>query len=328
MKEKKGVDVAIVIGMLLVFVIPALIALATIREPRLPVVVPQDPAHNPSPYGYTWSLGVYVVPVVVLGWWVFSMHRGAVEKKALWITVGLLIPAWTLLDVTLGLTFFKFPNTGASVGSFWGYTFDAGWKRIIPLEEIVFYTAGFISILLVYIWADEYWLSAYRKPRPTSSAEAKKLISFHPESAIFGVLLFGAVWAFKAWGPHPYHDGFPGYFLFMLLATILPSMMLFDIASPFINWRALTLAGFYIISTSLFWEASLALPYGWWDYQPRQMMGIFIGAWTNLPIEAATLWVFAAWTNIIVYESIHTFLRMDRRDVVDVLSAKPELPRL
>jgi hypothetical protein len=322
MKDRRGSDVAVVIGILMAFAIPATIALMAIKTPRLPVAIPAYPAQNPSPYGYTWSLVIYVLPVAVLGWWVLSMHRGKIEKKAFWLTVGALIPLWTLLDVFLGLTFFRFPNRGASVGRFWGYTFDSGWQQAIPLEEIVFYTAGFISILLVYIWADEYWLSAYRKPRPATSAEARKLVSFHPASALVGIVLFAIVWLYKAYGPHAYHAGFPGYFLFMLLATILPSIVFFKVASPFINWRALTLAGFFLISTSLFWEATLAIPYGWWDYNRSQMMGILIGAWTDMPLEAALLWAFAAWTNVIVYESIHTFVRMDRKDVVDVLSMK------
>ena len=38
-------------------------------------------------------------------------------------------------------------------------------------------------------------------------------------------------------------------------------------------------------------EATLAVPYGWWDYQQKQMMGLFIGAWAGLPIEAVVVWI-------------------------------------
>ena len=34
------------------------------------------------------------------------------------------------------------------------------------------------------------------------------------------------------------------------------------------------------------WEAMLALPYGWWDYQYPSLMGKFIATWSSLPIEA------------------------------------------
>ena len=35
------------------------------------------------------------------------------------------------------------------------------FRAHIPLEEFVFYTLGFIAILQVYIWCDEYWLKRY-----------------------------------------------------------------------------------------------------------------------------------------------------------------------
>ncbi len=50
------------------------------------------------------------------------------------------------------------------------------------------------------------------------------------------------------------------------------------------------------------WEATLALPYGWWDYNHNQMVGVFITPWSSLPIEAVVLWVAATWSNIAIYE--------------------------
>jgi len=38
-------------------------------------------------------------------------------------------------------------------------------------------------------------------------------------------------------------------------------------------------------------SATLAVPYGWWGYQQKQMMGLFIGAWAGLPIEAVVVWI-------------------------------------
>ena len=312
-------EVKVLIGMALVLAIPTALTLMSITEPRLPVVIPADPLRNPSPHGYTWSLLLFVVPDIVLGWWVLAMHRGRREKMAFWLTVGILVPVWCLLDVFLGLTFFKFPNHGASVGSFWGYTFDRGWQQAIPVEEIGFYVFGFIAMLLVYIWSDEYLLLAYSPPRPATPAGIRRMISFHPQSLLTGVVLFGLAWLYKAYGPHAYHAGIPGYFLFIVLATIVPSLMFYRVAKPFINWRAVMITLFFILFVSLLWEAAIGVPYQWWDYHRDQMIGVFVGAFTGLPIEAVVVWAFATWTTVIIYETIHTFLRMDRKDVMDLL---------
>ncbi|MGA7339337.1 MAG: hypothetical protein WBX18_01980, partial [Terracidiphilus sp.] len=71
---------------------------------------------------------------------------------------------------------------------------------------------------------------------------------------------------------------------------------------PFINWRALSLTLFMILLISLFWEATLAVPYGWWGYEPQQMLGLFIGAWAGLPLEAVLVWISVTYTTTIVYE--------------------------
>ena len=313
-------NVRVLLGMALVIVIPALITLATIREPRLPVVIPTDPALSPSPYGYTWSLLLFVVPSVVIGAWVLAMRRGAPEKRAFWLSVGILLPLWLCLDIFFGLTFFTFPNTGASIAHFWGYQFGAGWRQLIPVEEIAFYAFGFIAMLLVYIWGDAYFLAAYSSTRATTPEETRRLVSFHPRSALVGVVLIAMAFAYKRWGPHAYHDGIPGYFIFLTLGSILPSVMFYRIARPFINFRALALTGFFMGLVSLFWEAAIGIPYQWWDYRRDQMVGIFIGPLTGLPIEEVILWVSAAWCTVIVYETIHVFLRMNRRDLIAVLT--------
>jgi hypothetical protein len=55
---------------------------------------------------------------------------------------------------------------------------------------------------------------------------------------------------------------------------------------------------------SLLWEATLALPYQWWGYQPERMVGLFIGAWAGLPIEAVCVWVAVTYTTVIVFEVV------------------------
>jgi hypothetical protein len=94
----------------------------------------------------------------------------------------------------------------------------------------------------------------------------------------------------------------------MLLACILPSLMFYRLARDSINWRAFSFGFLYILFVSVFWEAAVGVPYQWWDYHRSQMMGIFIGAFTGLPVEAVILWVFSSWTTVIVYRTVHLLL--------------------
>ncbi len=301
-------EIQVVIALILAVAIPFAATLATIKTGRPPIEIPADPAANPSPYGYTWSLLLYLIPDLLLGSWVLAMHRGPREKKAFWVTVGLLIPLWCLLDVFFGLTFFKYPNLGASVGTFWGYTFDRGWAKEIPLEEIAFYALGFIGMILVYIWGDEYFFAAYKKPEPKERCTMRQLLKPHVGTAIVGVVLAAAAIGYKKLGPHDYHEGIPGYFLFMLACCILPSLFCYRIAFPRINWRAFSFGFFFMLFISLFWEGAVGVPYQWWDYNRGQMMGIFIPALTGLPFEAVLLWFCASWTNTLVYVTIRSLL--------------------
>jgi hypothetical protein len=97
-------------------------------------------------------------------------------------------------------------------------------------------------------------------------------------------------------------DGFPGYFTFLAVGALGPSAMLLPTARPVVNWRAFSLTFFIILLTSALWEATLAVPYGWWGYQRQQMMGLRVTAWAGLPIEAVTVWMVVTFTTVVVYE--------------------------
>jgi hypothetical protein len=55
------------------------------------------------------------------------------------------------------------------------------------------------------------------------------------------------------------------------------------------------------------WEATLGVPYGWWSYNERMMIGIFIDGWTDLPLEAVFVWLAVTYTSVIVYETIKVY---------------------
>src|ERR1022692_5055578 len=57
----------------------------------------------------------------------------------------------------------------------------------------------------------------------SSDLRFRDLFSFHLRSAIFGVIIFALGWLYKKFGPHPWHEGFPGYFFFLTSLPITSS---------------------------------------------------------------------------------------------------------
>jgi len=172
----------------------------------------------------------------------------------------------------------------------------------VPLEEYIFYFTGFIAILLIYVWLDEYWLVAYNVPDYRgASRQIDRLLKFHPSSLLVGLVLIGAAILYKKLRS-PIPEGFPSYFTVLVIGGLVPSFSFFPTARRFINWRAFSLTIFMILLISMFWEATLAVPYCWWGYQQKQMMGLFIGAWSGLPIEAVVVWIAVTYATTIVFE--------------------------
>lgn len=283
----------IVLAMLAMVAVPAGITLHTVRVPATLQIQSSDP----TPHGYTWSLLLFVVPILVIGCWFLPLEGLEIPRRAFWRTIAILVPLGSGLDFFFSKLFLNFPNQGATIR-----VLAPALGEWVPIEEYFFYLLGFVAVLLLYIWSDEFWLSAYKIPDYRSKAEAiSRLLRFHPGSVIYGVALIAVAVAYKKWlSPNPV--GFPGYFTFLVVAALIPSTAFFPEVSRFLNWRALSLTLFMILLISLFWEATLAVPYGWWGYQPGQMIGISIGAWSGLPIEAVCVWIAVTYVTAIVFE--------------------------
>lgn len=284
----------IVLAMLGMVALPAAITLHTVRRPAV-LTVPADP----TPHGYTWSLLLFIVPILVIAFWFLPREGVKIPRRAFWWTIGILVPLGWGLDFFFAQSFFIFPNRGATLG----ITAPA-LGRPVPIEEYVFYLTGFISILLIYIWMDEYWLAAYNVPDyPGEAKKIRRLLQFHPSSAVFGAVLIVLAIVYKEMfsaGP----KGLPGYFVFLVAGAMVPAAGFFPAARPFINWRAFSATLFFILLISLLWEATLAVPYGWWGFQQKQMLGVFIGAWSGLPIEEVCVWIAVTYTTTIVFEVV------------------------
>lgn len=306
------------LGILLVILIPAVLTLRTVEED----VITRVHSGNPTPYGYTISLLLYLVPIATLVTWFLRKNpSGTIRRTAFWWTVGLLAPAGFVLDLVFGNLFFSFPNAEATLQIFLpGYSFATGGLVYdLPIEEFIFYASGFIAILLVYIWCNEVWVPAYGGADYDNTAQHPAyLIQLHWHSAVYGLIALAAALAHKKlYAPvselGDYREGFPLYFAFLMAAALLPSMLLYRTARPFINWRAFSVTLLWVLLTSLLWEATLASPFGWWRYDHKWMMGLHVNAWADLPVEAAILWVAVTYTTTIVYETIKLALHLRHR---------------
>ncbi|WP_145978931.1 hypothetical protein [Gemmatimonas phototrophica] len=298
-------DVRMLVVLLVTLGVAGALSLNAVQVAR-PAV---DHLHQqPSPNGYTWSTALFILPCLVLGAWLYRHPKLVVQRRAVSFGLLAIVPVWCALDILLGRTFFKFPNKGSTMEwYFWGWKPGSGWAREIPIEEFIFYIGGVAAIQLTYVWCSESWLSRYRASDDDRRLlGGSKLHQPHWSSLLTGVALFGAAWAYKVLVAHS--TGIPGYFGFLLLSSVLPIFIFLNVVRPLINWPAFAVTMLLLVFVSLLWEVTLGIPYGYWDYQQEQMIGIFIRPWNNLPVEEPLLWVAAAWLNVIVYEVIQLLL--------------------
>jgi hypothetical protein len=272
------------------------------------------PDRYASPYGYTWSLMLFLIPVIVLAVWFLRHPKYHIEKKSFWGTVLLLSPLGFALDIFFGDSFFTFVNKGAVLGIYFpGYVFGSGWRlSIIPIEEFAFYFLGFLTVLLLYIWCDLFWVADYSEDtsRPAEALATKQLVSLHFPSLWIALGLIAAAMLYKYFGPTLYHQGFPGYFTFLVLAGLVPAFVFFPVAKPLVNWRAFSVTLFMVLLISLLWEATLAVPYQWWGYNYDQMIGIVVRPWASLPVESTIVWLVVTWATVIFYEVIRVYFHL------------------
>ena len=273
----------------------------TLSSVRISAFRPLDEvmSSNPTPYGYTISLLIFVVPILLIALWLITKQGIHISKRAFGWTIGILFPLGGSLDFFFAQFFLTFPNAKATIG-----ILAPALGMRVPIEEYSFYFTGFLAVLLMYLWLDGYFLHAYSVPAfDDKRLSIRRLVGFHPDSLIVATLLIGFALIYKKFFAHN-DPGFPGYFIFLTLSVLTPSMLLFPMVRGVINWRAFSLTMFMIALTSLLWEATLAMPYGWWGYQHSAMLGIYIGAWGQLPVEAVFVWLAVPYTTVIVYETI------------------------
>lgn len=278
-------------AMLAAVLLPTVLTLSRIGTTR--ELVPVE--GNPTPLGYTFSLGFWIIPALAMAAWYLRHREVEIPDRRAFVTVLVVLPTLgCILDVLFAARFFTFVNVGATLG--WWVPVVGG---SVPVEEFVFYIMGFVVILLGYVWVKQAWLgSRGRMPAP-----ARGLLRLHWPSLLLCGGLIGAGVLYKRYAPGGDPSGFPGYFTFLVLVSFAPVVLMFRSVRDMISWRAFSLVMFVTLAVSQLWEASLAVPYQWWGYQPDQMLGIFIPGWTGLPVEASLLWLVVTWATVTWYEA-------------------------
>jgi hypothetical protein len=275
--------------------LPAALTLHSVHTSALK----SDYSVGASPYGYAISLLLFIFPSLAIILWFLPGKGLILSKKSFLWTIVLLFPVGGLLDFFFARYFFTFPNTSATLG-IKAPALGGG----VPVEEYAFYLTGFIAVLLLYIWLDEYWLAAYSvPPEANERITFDRLLRFHPSSLAVAVALISAAFLLQKFVVRT-AGRFPGYFLYLVVVALLPSSVLLPAARPAINWRALSLTMFILLVVSLMWEVTLALPYGWWNFRDEQMLGIRVTAWSFLPVEEVYIWIAVSYSTVIVYEIV------------------------
>jgi hypothetical protein len=146
-----------------------------------------------------------------------------IPRRAFWRTLAILVPLGFMLDFFSAQWFFVYPNLGATLG------IPPALGRYLPVEEYIFYLTGFLAVLLLYVWLGEFWLAAYNVPDyPSEARKVRRLLPFHPMSLILALVLIGAAWLYKKRLALPDDQaGFPGYFTFLVIGALLPSVSFF-----------------------------------------------------------------------------------------------------
>src|SRR5204862_5715311 len=96
--------------------------------------------------------------------------------------------------------------------------------------------------------------------------------------------------------------GAPVYLQYLVSLPLSITLLFAAHAWRSIDWSGLARVTAFTVALSFVMEALLALPRGWWGYKPAMMCGVDVAP--GLPLEAVLVWLLAAVTTPIVYETV------------------------
>ncbi len=252
---------------------------------------------------YTISLLFWILPIVLMGAFLhWKKLLKPVQKKALFLNLIIFAGIGCFLDLAFARFFFLFPDPARTLGIL---------ILNIPMEEFLFYLFGFWFIVFYYVFNDEYFLRKYNKDDRLYLGYARRIkkiliLYLKPWHLFFFAILICACIFLKQM-LNPRGAMIPGYLIFLLVCAYVPFVFFWRLTRAFVNLRALVLVMSLTTLISIIWEVTLALPRGYWNYNHDYMLGVFIPVWSNLPVEAVSVWIFSSLI-ILCYEYTKIYL--------------------
>src|ERR1051326_7531131 len=213
---------------------------------------------------YFKSLFFWVVPVVLLLPRLYhETDAGGRRRRAFWYTVAFIFFAGCFLDFGLGGLILNFADSGY----IWRFPFG----QHIPLEEVLFYFLGGMAIMLVYLWADEYWMKKYnvrqRRWNQDIFGDEYQLVQISWKAIVLALAMIAGGILLKvhfnngAWPP-------PYYFTFLVIAALAPVVVFYRSLENVVNWRAFSFTCLYVLGPSCIGEGTLGIARKWGWYKP------------------------------------------------------------
>ena len=279
---------------------------------------------------YFKSLFFWLVPVIVLLPRLYhETDAGGRRRRAFWYTVAFIFLSGCFLDFILGQWILAFDQAqGVYI-----YRIPS-WGQGVPIEEVFFYLLGGMAIVLVYFWADEYWMKAYnvrqRRWNQEIFGENYRLVQISRIgiAVALAMIVFGII--VKSWLGHSAWPP-PYYYTFLVLAALVPAVIIYRGVEKVVNWRAFSFTCLYVLVTSCIWEVTLGIARKWWWYQPPPaVMGWYIPAFGHsperpYPMEALLVWLVVSFDTILAYEFIKAVIH-DKRSVRETLLGSAAVP--
>ncbi len=118
--------------------------------------------------------------------------------------------------------------------------------------------------------------------------------------AFVGLSVGLLIWGFAA---QP-KGSLPLYALYLTLSTAVASYLMLGQVWKHVNWRAFTLTAAVMTLLSVVYEITMALPFGWWGFEERALLGLRVDALWDIPVEQLFLYVSGSFTIVLLYETV------------------------
>lgn len=268
-------------------------------------------------WGYTASVSLFAVPCFLLLIWAVSSPLAKHQWRAIGITTAAVFGMGFMLDTFLAGVLFAYPNPDAVMGirlpglgfeEVPGRWYGSPTIACYPVEELLFYGLGGLFMVLGYVFGDHEVFARYQPSRRDLEVSADVPKHFLKKLGAGAVAAFLLLWVAKvgiAWlrGVEIQWDA-PLYMGFLVAIGVIPPLYVLPSTYRLVNWRAFCTAFLVLLFVSLMWEVTLGLPYGYWGYEPKFMLGVWLTPWTNGPVELVVMWAIACFAVAMLYEHL------------------------